>query len=357
MKYIGLDVGNGTIGMGIKTEEGTITYDTFPSVYGLFDRTAQNIHLSVSKKKQVKVFSLDGRDYVLGYEGVINTGSTPISAYDREERIHRKEFQILTKLSLLDAATKDEVDGVIEVSLSLGTPVEDYRDEQLAEIRRWFEAPVSGTVNGKQVVVMVKRLEIVSQPISVLMDAYLDNDGFIADETIENEKILVLDSGSGTLDMTEFDKMTLVKQSSGAIGMNDVYQNMITEIKRREPKARVDAFDLERQLREQDGHEKYQFSYGRISLDISEIRSNAMNVTWERMVGIITREYPDRLKFHRVLLAGGTGEAFKSYFGAWMPTITLSDDSQLAIARGLLKYLLANVAQSEAIEEAGIASE
>lgn len=348
MKVIGLDVGNGSIAMYIRSEDGVVVTDTYSSVYGAYYRDTQDVSLNQTKvskgarAKTVDVFTFEKRDYVLGYENVDAIGSTPISAYDREQRIGRREFQTLSKLALLDAATKDGNTGIIEVVLGFGTPAEDYRDEIIAELKRWFGEPVVGSKNGQQVVVMVKYLEIVSQPIAVLMDAYLDNDGFNTDESLQESDVLVIDSGSGTLDMSEFHGTTLMKQVSEPVGMNDVYAYVIREIEKKEPKARVDAYDLESQLRLQDGQPEFKYKYGRLSIDVTDMRKMGMDFTWERMVGAVTRRFPDRLKFHRVLLAGGTGEAFQSYFKDWMSNIELLEDPQLAISRGLGKYVLAS---------------
>jgi len=350
MKVIGLDVGNGSIAMYIRGEDGTVVTDTYSSVYGTYYRDTQNVSLNQAKKpkdgeqaKAADVFTFEKRDYVLGYENVGAIGSTPISAYDREERIGRREFQTLSKLALLDAATKDGSTGIIEVVLGFGTPAEDYRDRIIGELKRWFAEPIVGLKNGQQVVVMVKYLEIVSQPIAVLMDAYyLDNEGISTDESLQESDVLVIDSGSGTLDMSEFHGTTLMKQVSEPVGMNDVYAYVIREIEKKEPKARVDAYDLESQLRLQDGQTEFKYEYGRLSIDVTDMLKMGMDLTWERMVGAVTRRFPDRLKFHRVLLAGGTGEAFESYYTAWMSNIELLEDPQLAISRGLGKYVLAS---------------
>lgn len=63
------------------------------------------------------VFSFNGKDYVLGYSTVQALAATPISAYGREDRVSRRDFQILTKLAFIDAATRDGSPDVIEVEL------------------------------------------------------------------------------------------------------------------------------------------------------------------------------------------------------------------------------------------------
>jgi len=66
-----------------------------------------------------------------------------------------------------------------------------------------------------------------------------------------------------------------------------------------------------------------------------------MRQVWDRMQQGIQYAYPDRSSFGRVILAGGSGEAFRNYFLAWMPSIRIAPEPQLAVARGLYKYALA----------------
>lgn len=338
MKAIGLDVGNGSTCIVIRTEEGRVLSKYYASTYGLYDgeRTKKAID---TKKPQAdaKIFTLGGRDYVVGYEDLKNVGSNPVSTYGREERIHLGSYQMLTKLALLDAATLDGATGVIEVSLAFGVPNDDYKESTVSTITKWFAEPVAGNVNGNQVIVMVKHFEVLSQPIAVFVDAYYDDNGFVQDEALEEEDVLVIDGGSGTLDMTELRGNKIQKQTSENIGMNDVYQRIVDEIEKREPKVRVDAYDLEYQIRNCDNLGNLVYKQGPVSISIADLYQTALNDVWDQMVGRVERRCPDRMRFHRVLLGGGTGDAYSSRFTQWMPQIQKIVDPQLAIARGLCK--------------------
>jgi len=352
MKSIGLDVGNGTTCIIVRGEDGTISRKMYASTYGIYEKDKEKAAIARTSDRygdesQSNVFAINGREYVIGYQDVQAVGSTPVSTYGREERVHLSAYQTMTRLALLDAATTDGQAGVIEVTLGFGVPNEDYREEKLAEFEKWFKEPITGTKNGEQVVIMVNQVEFLSQPIAVLVDAYYDGEGYVQDEAIEVENILVIDSGSGTLDMTEFRGMKLQKQVSEAIGMNDVYQRVIEAIEKREPKIRTDAYNLEHQIRDQDGKREMMYRHGTSSIPISGLYNDAMNDIWTEMVGRIERRYPDRMRFNRVLLAGGTGDAFAERFVRWMPQIQITEEPQLAIARGLCKYVLSLVGATE----------
>lgn len=353
MKFVGLDVGNGSTCIFVRNSDGSIQSKMYPSTYGYYDAAKTKSILGLrggqeQAENTIDVFSMFQRDYVLGYKAVKATGSEPFSTYGREERIHLGPFRTLVRLAILDAATLDGSTGVIEVSLGFGVPNEDYRKDKLEHVAHWFKEPITGTKNGHQVVVMIKNVEFISQPIAVLIDSYNDEHGYVQNPVLEEEQILVIDSGSGTLDMSEFRGMRLQKQVSEAIGMNDVYQTIMEDIERREAKVRVNAYDLEDQLRSQDGQRELVYRYGTLTIPVTETHHQAMEDTWAAMVGRIERRYPDRTRFNRVVLAGGTGDAFHSRFTQWMPQIQKTTEPQLAIARGLCKYVVSLYSEGNA---------
>lgn len=177
MLTIGLDVGNGSIGLCVRDGD-TLVQDTMPSVYGRVDLTRQVLSVpGKSTSREVDVFTFGGEHFVLGYQNVHAIHSTPIGAYDREQRYASRQFETLAKLALLDAATRTGRTGVIEVVVACGTPSEDFTTRTVEIMQRWFSEPVTGAKNGEQVVVMIKRLEVIPQPFGVFLDAYLDQDG------------------------------------------------------------------------------------------------------------------------------------------------------------------------------------
>ena len=338
MITIGLDVGNGSIGMAVAVPEGTVVSNTYPSVFAAYSGTTGVPMPGRTTVMPADVFTFENRDYVLGYESIQLASATPIGAFDREDRLYRREFQTLTKLALLDAATMATNDDIIEVNLVLGAPVEDFTPDKIGELKRWFTQPVVGAKNGRQIVVRLRDVEVISQPAAVLMDAYLNDQGYVADEAIAHGRVLVIDSGSGTLDLTDFEELKILRQFSDPVGMNDVYRTLMEVIQAAEPKARVNLYDLEHQLRRQDHSPHTVYQFGRFHMDLTDARTRAMNDTWEHMVDAISTRFPDRLVFSRVLLAGGAGDAFRSYFQSWMPAIEAVSEPQLAVARGLCKY-------------------
>ena len=355
MRMIGLDVGNGSTCEAVRIEDGRLGVKEFPSTFGVFERSKATKAIGSERNTMapVDVYGFEGREYVLSYRQIVEAGSTPINTYGRENRVELPSYQLLTKLSLLDTATTLWTgSGAIEIGLALGVPNEDYRTSVLNPMRDWFKEPIVGTKNGKQVIVMVKRIEFLSQPLAVVVDALYDKNGVVVDAKLERENILVIDSGAGTLDLTELRGMKVQSKVSEAIGMNDVYKAIIDDIRDRDPKVRVDAYDLEFQLRSHAPGEALVYKYGATKIPIDEIYQQAKRDVGAAMIGYIERHFPDRTRFDRILLAGGTGDAFSDLFTAWHPQIVKSDKPQLAIARGLCKYVTAVAAAAEGEVEA-----
>ncbi len=339
MKHVGLDVGNGSVCFVVRDESGKITSDVYPSVFGVYEEK-DSIAIGGSTAKKVnRVFTLGDSRYVLGYEDLKKASAKAISAYDRDDRISRKEFRNLTYLALMDAATRDGSHGIIEVTLGVGVPSEDFRQSVIEKIKDWFGTPVTGSVNGNQVVIVVKHVEILSQPVSALINQYLDDNGFVQDEAVEDGRYLIIDCGSGTMDMTELNGLAIVRQVSYPLGMNDVYMGLL-DVVRSKTKLRPSMYDIEYQIRKHTGSKEKVYVSGRYSVDLTEDYERIVSSIATQMISAVTSEFPDRADIDRIFLAGGTGQAMAPYLLNAIDGLELCEEPQLAIARGLYKYVV-----------------
>lgn len=339
MKHIGLDVGNGSICFSVRGEDKNVISAVYPSVYGVYE-DHDNIAVGGGTIRAVQnVFSLGDYRYILGYDEVRNASSIPISAYDRDNRVERREFRDLVALALMDAATRDCASDVIQVELSLGVPAEDFRQQIVSKVQSWFSTPIVGSRNGEQVIIKVNHVEILSQPVAALLDQYLAEDGTAQDESLEDSRTLMIDCGSGTMDLTELNGLAIVRQISLPVGMNDVYRGLLDALRRKNPKIRrCTIYDMESQFRRSFMSKEFVFESGKQSEELTEERERIMKATASQMISGVMAEFPDRADFDRIFLAGGTGEAFASQFQAAITGLEVCSEPQLAIARGLMKY-------------------
>lgn len=339
MLTIGLDVGNGSVCYAIKEAEKSLRKNVYPSAFGIFSAHEQLNLGKTRSSSDLRVFELGNRSYVLGYKNVQQAQAIPIQTYDRGDRVERAEFKDLVHLALLDAATTVETAGfVVELNLAFGVPAEDFRKSVVERIQRWFAEPITGSVNGRPVGVVVKNLEVLSQPVAVLVDQYLDDNGNVRDAELEHSKVLVVDAGSGTLDLTEMDGLTIVRQVSLPVGMNDVYRSLLDDLRKVEPKIRCDLFEMETQFRQAEDSPRFIVKSGRHSAELTKERKEVLQAITTQMVGAISSEFPDQAHLDRIILAGGAGRAFASYLRLAIEGIELCADPQLAIAKGLCKY-------------------
>ncbi len=338
MLKIGLDVGNGSIVMATHNGFGMKTRN-LASTYGEVDTSMISV---IDSNNPYPTYTLNGAAYALGYDSVQSHHTDFLDSYSRDDRYQSDVFKLMNHLALLEAATTAQRGGVIEVELELGVPGEYFRKDTVATLKSWFSSPVSGERDGVSVVVLVRKVAVVSQPIAVFLDAYYSESGRVQDGTLVDQNVLVIDGGSGTMDLAHLRGGAVVRQGSEAVGINDVYSLVIEEIRKSQPTFRISPVELEHQLRAQDALTQKNVKYGKFTVDVTKTLQEATQEVWTRMKNAITRQFPAVDQFERILLAGGSaGGAFVTHFRAWNPFVTVVDHPQEAIARGLCKHLMA----------------
>lgn len=339
MLKIGLDVGNGSIVSATKDTPGEkLQTRTLASTYGVVDSSITSV---VGAQNSHPAYTLNGTSYALGYDAVTAYHATPLDSYSRDGRYENEAFRLMNYLALVAATTDRRVGGVVEVALELGVPAEHFRKDTVGVLKSWFRAPIVAEKNGVPVVIVVKKVEVVSQPIAVFLDAYHDENGRVKDAKLASENVLVVDGGSGTLDLAHLKAGGVVKQVSEAVGMNDLYTRVIAEIRKTEPSLRISPVELESQLRAQADATVKNIKYGRFTVDVTKTLHEVTGEVWDGMKNAMTRNFPAMNEFERVLLAGGVAAAFESHFRVWNDYVTIVPEPQEAIARGLCKHLVA----------------
>ena len=339
MLKIGLDVGNGSIVMAVNDGNAMKTR-VLASTFGVADREVISV---VGGNNPYQAYKLsNGTTYALGYEAVKSYHADFLDSYSRDNRYESESFKLMNHLALLEATTMMTKSKVIEVELELGVPAEYFRKDTVNTLRSWFASPLAAEVNGETVVLMVRKTEVISQPIAVFLDAYYADDGLVRDEKLISQDVLIIDGGSGTLDLAHLRGGAVVKQSSEAVGINDVYAKVISEIRKLHPTFRIDPIRLEAQLRAQDAQATKIVAGGHFSVDVTKMLQTATEEVWTRTKNAIQRQFPAVDQFERILLAGGSaGGAFENHFRSWNPFVTVVDRPQESIARGLCKHLMA----------------
>ncbi len=176
---------------------------------------------------------------------------------------------------------------------------------------------------------MIRKKEVISQPIAVFLDAYYDDHGGVRNEKLIDQDVLIIDGGSGTLDLAHLRGGAVVKQSSEAVGINDVYARIVDEIRKSQPTFRISPVELEAQLRSQDAQATKIVQYGRYTVDVTKMLQLATEEVWTRTKNAIQRQFPAVDQFERIFLAGGSaGGAFVNQFRAWNSFVTVVDHPQ-----------------------------
>jgi len=161
------------------------------------------------------VLSFNGSEpYYIG-DDVINAGITPIPALgdDDASRYESEEFKKL----LFGFIARDFKESVIIPLLVTGLPVAHFKakGKYLTEMIKGVKVV---NINGKDVVIEVKKVVVLPQPIGTYM--YLVGKGDIKPT---DEYTLIVDGGYGTVDITEMKGKSIVKRAGDEIGVKNAY--------------------------------------------------------------------------------------------------------------------------------------
>lgn len=152
--------------------------------------------------------------YYIG-EDVINAAITPIPALgdDDASRYESEEFKKL----LFGFIGRDFKKSVTVPLLVTGLPVAHFKakSKALADMIKGVKVV---NVNGTDVVIDVKKVVVLPQPIGTYM--YLVSKGDISPT---DEYTLIVDGGYGTVDITEMKGKSIVKRAGDEIGVKNAY--------------------------------------------------------------------------------------------------------------------------------------
>ena len=164
-------------------------------------------------KDDIKV-EYNGKKYTVGSKsGSLNLGNN-------------KYFNIDYNICLLTAIAKSTPEQNIEAKVVVGLPPEQFQ----SPTRDKLEEKINNL--GEQKIIVYENNKKVEKIITVV-------DGMVFEECAivysnpkkyKNEKLLVIDIGGGSADISQFDGLELVKYSTTKLGMLSLYTSMKTEL-------------------------------------------------------------------------------------------------------------------------------
>lgn len=337
MIVIGLDHGNGHI-KGVSDLKEVQSMSAFAPINAF----GEGIAGERSKKHDVKEYvvkDLEQEPYLWGPDVWKSTNLH--HSYTKQDRYRQKFYKQLTKIALAELANNGEK--TVECIVVTGCPTQEANTSLVKTLEDLLLGDHVVSVNGHNILIEVKEVKVLPQPIGTVMDVYIDNQGFVSDESYEEDYVGIIDIGSGTTDLDGIKELNRQPDDTDTIslGMNDAYKNIAKKIKADHPDeaAGVTWESVEYQIRSNDEQGTYVFSK-RKTIDISDLIDKVFSELADELIGKIAASWPSRSKFDKLLLTGGGAEikplvkAFKS----WESDITVIGNSQMANARGFWKY-------------------
>ncbi|ANB66130.1 stbA family protein (plasmid) [Anoxybacillus sp. B7M1] len=170
-------------------------------------------------RTQYTSLSLDNETlYYVGNDAIESgVDLRPALGDDDEMRYRSKEFdQLVYGIMGKDFQQSTEIPLLVT-----GLPVNHYRG-QAGYLMKKFKGSKIVYVNNEEIIIHIKDVHVLPQPLGTYM--YL-----VATERIEpNAKVIVIDGGYGTLDVTELKGQNITKRAGENIGVKVAYEEVLT---------------------------------------------------------------------------------------------------------------------------------
>lgn len=176
--------------------------------------------------------------------------------------------------------------------------------------------------------------EFIPQPFGALLDRILDDKGQIVDRELAQQTVAVVDPGFGTTDIYVTKGLSPIERLtfSTPTAMNfayDLIQNKIEEASG----ITLPHYKLEKAV--QDGYYRVEGK----QYNLTQITSWAFRSASTQLVTEILNKWKSNSKeIDKILIAGGTGAAWKQWLTEKFSTAELLDNTQWAVANGYYKW-------------------
>ncbi|MDH2887936.1 MULTISPECIES: hypothetical protein [Bacillus cereus group] len=147
-------------------------------------------------KMKLKTYKVEGTEYVWG-DDIIKVNNT-LNTYAQQNRYKTNQYKTLSKIALAEMAAKTNVKSYDEILVITGVPSQEIGTKAVDEIKEVYQGAHDLEVNGKKVSINVVDVIVLAQPVGTVMSRYLDEDGFVADDTYEDMTVGIIDIGTGT---------------------------------------------------------------------------------------------------------------------------------------------------------------
>lgn len=335
----GIDHGNNHVKAISSFTEKPLLYPSYfsrPSDLGdveedlLNPQNAYNLHRFISHTYKDEV-------YVWGED--IGKAKQFMTTNGKEGRYKQKPYLLLSEFIMAHLVKGADTNLFPNVTVVTGCPTREKGHAVEGDLIKAFEGAHVVSIDGEDKILTVKDVFVMPQPLGTILDLYLDDEGYVADESYEKKYVGVIDIGGGTVDIDGVKGLKRQKDDMDTFGPGviDTYQRIANFIVEADPYSGATRSKVEQQLAA--GSEGYKISE-RSTIDIKEIKERVFRELAENLVNQVQSRWSTFTRFDEILLTGGgaaiphIAEAFRTLD----KDITIIRDSQFANAKGFYKY-------------------
>ncbi|NGY84897.1 ParM/StbA family protein [Bacillus megaterium] len=245
-----------------------------------------------------------------------------------EEDIKRYDSTEYKEL-LLGFMGKDlKQDTVIQL-LILGLPVKHFKAKREELQESYGNKKFMVTAKGKQIVIEVKKCIVIPQPLGTYM--YLESS---KDFDTKTSKTLVIDGGSGTLDVTEMKGQEVLSTDGSNLGMNEPYEAIAVVLESKYNGLEINVNHVPDILLN-----GLRFAGSNIQVnDMKEIVA-ILDMHFKRVVNRVISKYKSFNKFDNVVWTGGMALSHSNRINAMnQPNFMILKDGQTANVKGYYEF-------------------
>lgn len=275
---------------------------------------------------------LGGIEYVFGKN--VDRFSQFISLEASNNRYNNDEFQLFISALLYQAIGKEIED--YEICVVSGVPSIEKNNKGEKELKQTILNAPTIFVNGEKVIVNIKEVEIVAQPIGTLMDLLLDNNGIINSNNGLGRRNVIIDIGKGTVDGEQIEDLNpLVNYRFSTNDGTNVVINKLIDFIQRESGVTVSSGEIMEQFDNDifvlNKHNSYNWK---------KIKEDAIEMATTKIAIEVRKRIKNVNAIDDFIITGGGakmyGEKLMEKLKEFNPTI-IEKDNQIANARGFYK--------------------
>ncbi|MFD2328847.1 hypothetical protein ACFSR7_06245 [Cohnella sp. GCM10020058] len=358
---IALDTGNG----GMKIYSDYVKRGYIEAVVGRYEAPPSSSG-RMARRQEATTYQIeaDPQKYVAGYEAINKYKVDPIPLHSRSSLVRYAQPMFTTYAKIGLAMAVEGAPNMTPVLLITSTPSFDYHNPEVrSKLNSILNDLHKVNVNDERKVINVVQYEPMSETEAVLYDLYFDEHGNVADETILDEDILVINCGFGTSDISRFSAMDFIKLPKETLltSFRDVYKrcaDWLSQTLQRQ----IDVQDVAGQLESQ--HKNKIKTYTNVDGAVQgfdDVYHHAVKAVFADLIAELNGIIDDPDRFKRIITVGGAVEEWGPLFKDWNARrVQIPTDPQFSTARGMYKfgryYELPKQAQAQAAKKATAAA-